>query len=138
MKALANELRSRRTGARGCPAAGRHPAWALSLALLPAGGIGLAAAADPPRERIPFNDHWRFMRGDPTCFEPFSSPDRPAFNGRCLAIVPGKAGSAGTIRLVARADGLKTGTASIRLIKKNESPGRKIVYYPSAAIQNNL
>ncbi len=27
---------------------------------------GLAAAADPPRERISINDDWRFMKGDPT------------------------------------------------------------------------
>jgi beta-galactosidase len=51
--------------------------------------------------------------GDPTDFEPFQSHDRKAFNGLCLVIVRGEPGRLGEIKLTARADGLKVGTASI-------------------------
>jgi beta-galactosidase len=52
--------------------------------------------------------------GDPTSFESFQSRDRKAFNGLCLAIIRGKPGQAGPIRLTAKADGLKGGTVSIK------------------------
>lgn len=52
--------------------------------------------------------------GDPTSLVPFPSHDRGAFNGLCLAIVRGKPGQLGTIKVVATADGLKTGTASLK------------------------
>jgi beta-galactosidase len=51
--------------------------------------------------------------GDPTSFELFSSPTRPAFSGLCLVIVRGKPGQAGEIRLTATADGLAAGTTVI-------------------------
>ena len=52
--------------------------------------------------------------GDPTSFESFQSHDRKAFNGLCLVIVRGKAGQPGEVKLTAKADGLKTGTAFIK------------------------
>ncbi len=52
--------------------------------------------------------------GDPTSFESFQSPDRKAFNGLCLVIVRGIAGHEGTIKLTAKADGLKLGTTMIK------------------------
>jgi len=52
--------------------------------------------------------------GDPTSFESFPSHDRNAFNGLCLAIVRGKPGKEGKIRLTAKADGLKAETVSIK------------------------
>ncbi|HKW29826.1 MAG TPA: beta-galactosidase GalB [Verrucomicrobiae bacterium] len=54
--------------------------------------------------------------GDPTSFEIFQSHDRKAFNGLCLAIVRGKPGQPGNLRLTAKADGLKFGTASIKTV----------------------
>lgn len=51
--------------------------------------------------------------GDPTSFEPFQSSVRKAFNGLCLAIVRGKPGQTGRIKLTATAAGLKTGTATL-------------------------
>jgi hypothetical protein len=52
--------------------------------------------------------------GDPTSFELFQSHDRTAFNGLCLVIIRGKPGQPGKIELIAKADGLKTGLASIK------------------------
>ncbi|HXI71532.1 MAG TPA: beta-galactosidase GalB [Verrucomicrobiae bacterium] len=58
--------------------------------------------------------------GDPTSFESFQAHDREAFNGLCLVIVRGKAGQRGTIKLTAKADGLKAGMTSVKTIfKKN-------------------
>ncbi len=54
--------------------------------------------------------------GDPTSFEPFQSHDRNAFNGLCLVIIRAKPGPAGSLRLTARADGLKPGAATIKTI----------------------
>jgi beta-galactosidase len=54
--------------------------------------------------------------GDPTGLEPFQSPDRKAFNGLCLAIIRGKSGQPGTIRLTATADGLKSETVSVKTV----------------------
>ena len=54
--------------------------------------------------------------GDPTSFELFRSHDRNAFNGFCLVIIRGKAGQPGRIRLTAKADGLKIGTAAIKTV----------------------
>jgi beta-galactosidase len=56
--------------------------------------------------------------GDPTSFESFQSHDRKAFNGLCLAIVRGKPGQPGKIELIAKADGLKIGMASIQTTLK--------------------
>jgi beta-galactosidase len=52
--------------------------------------------------------------GDPSSFELFQSHDRKAFNGLCLVIVRCIAGKSGRIKVVARADGLKIGAASIK------------------------
>jgi len=52
--------------------------------------------------------------GDATSFESFGSHDRNAFNGLCLVIVRGKAGQPGKIKVTATAEGLKTGTVSIK------------------------
>jgi hypothetical protein len=52
-------------------------------------------------------------------FESFQAHDRRAFNGLCLVIVRGKPGPAGTIRLTAKADGLKLGAAHIKTISKH-------------------
>src|ERR1035441_5893767 len=46
--------------------------------------------------------------GDPTSFEPFQAPEHDAFSGLALAIVRAKPGQAGTIKLTATSDGLKT------------------------------
>ncbi len=56
--------------------------------------------------------------GDPASFESFQSHDRKAFNGLCLVIIRGKQGQPGKIKLVASADGLKIGTASIKATSK--------------------
>ena len=52
--------------------------------------------------------------GDPTSFEPFQAPEHEAFNGLALAIVRAKPGQAGTIKLTAKSDGLKTASVTIR------------------------
>jgi beta-galactosidase len=51
--------------------------------------------------------------GDPTSFESFQYHDHKAFNGLCLVIVRGLAGQPGQIKVTARADGFKIGTATI-------------------------
>lgn len=55
--------------------------------------------------------------GDPTNFEPFPSHSRDAFNGRCLVIVRAKSGMTGTIRIVAKADGLEAKSISIKALR---------------------
>jgi beta-galactosidase len=52
--------------------------------------------------------------GDPTSFESFQSHDRNAFNGLCLVIIRGEPGKSGTVKLVAKAEGLGVGAASIK------------------------
>ena len=52
--------------------------------------------------------------GDPTSFESFQSPARKAFNGLCLVIVRANPGSSGTIKLMAKSDGLKIGKTTIK------------------------
>jgi beta-galactosidase len=52
--------------------------------------------------------------GDATSFEPFQASEHDAFNGLALAIVRVKPGQAGTIKLTAKSDGLKTGSVTIR------------------------
>jgi beta-galactosidase len=52
--------------------------------------------------------------GDPTSFESFQAPERNAFNGLALVIVRAKAGETGKIRLLAKADGLVSGSVIIR------------------------
>jgi beta-galactosidase len=54
--------------------------------------------------------------GDPTSFDSFQAHDCKAFNGLCLVIVRGKAGVSGKIKLSAKADGLKTQSATIKTI----------------------
>lgn len=54
--------------------------------------------------------------GDPTSFELFQSHNRKAFNGLCMAIIRARAGQSGNISLTAKANGLKTGTASIKAV----------------------
>jgi beta-galactosidase len=44
--------------------------------------------------------------GDPTSMVVFSSPSRPAFNGKCLVIIRAQKGQAGKIELTAKAEGL--------------------------------
>ena len=51
--------------------------------------------------------------GDPTSFEPFSSPSREAFNGLALAIVRPARGGSGTIRVKATAEGLQPGEVAV-------------------------
>jgi len=51
--------------------------------------------------------------GDPTSFEPFQAPARKAFNGLCLVIVRSLPGQAGSIRVTATSDGLRSGETSI-------------------------
>jgi beta-galactosidase len=53
--------------------------------------------------------------GDPICHEAYAGSERSAFHGKCLAIVR-SAGRAGTLRLTAVCDGLKSGTASIKVV----------------------
>jgi beta-galactosidase len=52
--------------------------------------------------------------GDPTDLVSFSSHDRKAFNGLCLAIIRAKAGQTGTIKLTASADNLKAADVLIK------------------------
>lgn len=52
--------------------------------------------------------------GDPTSLESFQAHDRKAFNGLCLVIVRAKNGEAGTIKLIAKSNGLKIGTTTIK------------------------
>ena len=51
--------------------------------------------------------------GDPTSLVSFHAWQRAAFNGLCLAIVRGKLGQAGRIRLTATSSGLKDGSVTI-------------------------
>jgi beta-galactosidase len=55
--------------------------------------------------------------GDPTSFEPFTSPSREAFNGLALVIVRPTRGGAGTIHVTAAAEGLRPGTADVRVAR---------------------
>jgi beta-galactosidase len=52
--------------------------------------------------------------GDATSFESFQSPEHNAYNGLALVILRSKAGQTGTIKLVAKADGLATATVKIK------------------------
>jgi beta-galactosidase len=58
--------------------------------------------------------------GDPASFESFQSHDRKSFNGLCLVIVRGMPGQPGKIKLAAKADGLKIGTAFIKTTLENK------------------
>jgi len=55
--------------------------------------------------------------GDPTSFEAFTSPSRDAFNGLALVIVRPARGLTGELRITATADGLKAGTAQVRVTR---------------------
>jgi beta-galactosidase len=52
--------------------------------------------------------------GDATSFESFQAPERNAFNGLALVIVRAKAGQGGTIKLIAKSDGVASGSINIR------------------------
>lgn len=54
--------------------------------------------------------------GDPTSFVPFPSPQRPAFNGLCLAIVRAKAGQAGAITVRAESPGLEAAVVRLQSV----------------------
>lgn len=56
--------------------------------------------------------------GDPTSMESFPSHDRKAFNGLCLAIIRGKPGQSGTIRLRADSDSLEGETVILKSTSK--------------------
>jgi hypothetical protein len=58
--------------------------------------------------------------GDPTSFESFQTRDRKTFNGLGLVIVRGNSAQPGSLRLTARADGLRGGTVFIRTFLKTE------------------
>jgi beta-galactosidase len=51
--------------------------------------------------------------GDAASLEPFQSPERAAFNGRCLAIVRTQPGTAGAITIKAEAEGLQAATVQL-------------------------
>lgn len=53
--------------------------------------------------------------GDPTSFESFQAPERKAFNGLALVIVRAKASETGKIKLTATADGLTSGSVTLRV-----------------------
>jgi beta-galactosidase len=55
--------------------------------------------------------------GDPTSFESFQSPDRRTFNGLALAIVRATRGAQGTIRVSASAQGFRSASTDIRVIR---------------------
>lgn len=52
--------------------------------------------------------------GDPTSHESFQSKERAAYNGLCLVVVRSKAGAAGSIKLRAYSEGLKSADVTIR------------------------
>lgn len=52
--------------------------------------------------------------GDPTSFESFQAPERKAFNGLALVIVRAKADESGKIKLTATAEGLTSGSVTLR------------------------
>lgn len=54
--------------------------------------------------------------GDATNMQSFVSPERRAFNGLCLAIIRGKKGKSGVVKVKAEADGLQPANIVIRLI----------------------
>ena len=53
--------------------------------------------------------------GDPTSFVAFSSPERNAFSGKCLAIVKGEKGEEGSILVKATSESIETGSVEINL-----------------------
>lgn len=55
--------------------------------------------------------------GDPTSFDPFTSPTREAFNGLALAIVRPERGAGGTIHVRASGDGLQAGVVDVRVVR---------------------
>jgi beta-galactosidase len=52
--------------------------------------------------------------GDPTSMVVFSSPSRPAFNGKCRVIIRAQKGQAGKIELTAKAEGLGSAKVVVR------------------------
>jgi beta-galactosidase len=57
---------------------------------------------------------WSSDTGGSRSFAPFQSRARKAFNGLCLALVRGKPGPPGQIKLTAQAEGVKPGTVAIQ------------------------
>jgi beta-galactosidase len=57
--------------------------------------------------------------GDAANMVSFASPERAAFNGRCLVIIRRKKGQTGTIKLQAQSNGLTTATLALRNINGN-------------------
>jgi beta-galactosidase len=55
--------------------------------------------------------------GDPTSMEAFGSPARDAFNGLALAILRANHDASGTIRITAAGEGLRSGTAVVRVTR---------------------
>lgn len=53
--------------------------------------------------------------GDPTSFVPFSSADRPAFNGLCLAIIAAKEAQQGSCTVTVSAPGLQSATTQLTI-----------------------
>jgi beta-galactosidase len=62
--------------------------------------------------------------GDPTSLVAFPSAERQAFNGLCLAIVCGKPGQPGRIRLAVSSDGLEGGSVVIVAEGAGTDPSR--------------
>ena len=62
--------------------------------------------------------------GDPTSLVAFGSAERQAFGGLCLAIVRGKPGQAGRIRLAVSSEGLKGGSVVIVTRDTGSNPSR--------------
>ena len=53
--------------------------------------------------------------GDETDFEDFRKPTRRAFNGWAQAIVRARAGQSGTIRVMAKAEGLAPAVVTVKV-----------------------
>ena len=55
--------------------------------------------------------------GDPTSFDSFQSPERPAFNGLCLVIVRADPGRTGTLTLRAASDSLQGASVTVSNVR---------------------
>ena len=62
--------------------------------------------------------------GDPTSLESFQSHDCKAFNGLCLVIIRGDTGQTGTIKLTAKAGGLKPETTFVKSVVPPRQPNQ--------------
>jgi beta-galactosidase len=84
--------------------------------------VTIVDAADRPAPRAANRVHFTVTgpaeivatdAGDATNLEPFQSPERAAFNGRCLAIVRTRPGAPGAITVKAEAEGLEGATVQL-------------------------